>query len=296
VSRATLYCILHQQWREENAAAPLTSSPSASWTSRVTSESGLTPDECLAAVPEMLALTWPYADEDMPMLSNWRTCLFELQKRAVREIAKLLKESDVTVAHLFFEANSFQCIPAAHCLDTDSGPRRALRAHILQICSTRFDKLIPCQSQEDHFELDAMDFQQGLDRCDRLPSLAPSRDNSLLSRSHLSLTRRTSMHSHPSNRSRGSHRSARIPLRNRSDASMNSNSSGLASMKSLSKRISHELENREQQPPSEPPSAVVPDMIDEDMDLENLMGTARRSFEALSLDPESGDLAMESQC
>jgi hypothetical protein len=294
VSRTTLYCILHQQWREENAAATLANSPSASWTSRVKSEFDLMPSECLAAVPEMLALTWPYADEDMPLLSNWRTCLFELQKRAVREIAKLLKEPDVTVAHLFFQASSFQCIPSARRADTDSGPRRALRTHILQICSTRFGTLIPSESQEDRFELDAMDFQRGLDPRDRLPSLAPSRDNSLLSHSHLSLTRRTSMHSHPSSRSKGSHRSVRLPLRSRSDASMNSNSSGLASMESLSKRISHTLESREQQP-SEPPSAAVRDMIDEDMDLENLMGTARRSFEALSWDPESGDLVTEPQ-
>jgi hypothetical protein len=293
VSIATLYCILHQQWRDENTPASLTNSHSASWTSRIKSEFDLMPHECLAAVPEMLAVAWPYADEDMPLLSNWRTCLFELQKRALREIANLLKESDVTVAHFFFQAYSFQCIPNANRLDTGSVPGKALRAHVLQICSTRFGKLVPSNSQEDRFELDAMDFQQGLDPCDRLPSLAPSRDNSLLSRSHLSLTRRASMHSHPSNRSKGSHRSIRFPLRNLSDASMNSNSSGLASMKSLSKRISHALGCGEQEPPSEPPSAAVPDMIDEDINLENLMGTASRSLESLSLDTESENHAME---
>jgi hypothetical protein len=173
VSIATLYLMLHQQWREENAPASLTSGHPPSWISRVKSEFDLMPHECLAAVPEMLAVNWPYSDEDMPLLSNWRTCLVELQKRALRRITKLLKESDITVAHLFFEANSGQCIPSAYRLDADSVPGKALRAHILQICSTRFGKLIPSKSHEDRFELDAMDFQRGLDPGDRLPSLAP---------------------------------------------------------------------------------------------------------------------------
>lgn len=293
VSIATLYCILHQQWREENAAASLTSSYPPSWTSRAQSEFDLMPHDCLAAVPKMLAITWPYSDEEMPLLSNWRTCLFELQKHARREIEKLLRESDITVAHLFFQANSGQAIPSADRPDMGSVQAKALRVHILQICSTRFSKLVPSKSYEDRFELDAVNFQRGLDPCDHLPSLAPSRDNSPLSRSHLSLTRRTSMHSHPSNRSKGSRRSLRIPLRSRSDASMNSNSSGLASMKSLSKRISLAMESREQELPSEPPSAVIPDMIHENMDLENLMGTASKSLEALSLDPENWNLAVE---
>ena len=284
----TLYCILHQQWRDENTAAHMPSGRSASWTSRMKSEFDLMPNECLAAVPEMLAVTWPYMDEDMPLLSNWRTCLFKLQKRALREIAKLLIESDRRVAHLFFEAYSFQSIPNANRVETGCSPGKALHAHILQISSTA-GKPVPSEYPGERFELDAMDFQQGLDPRDRLPSLAPSRDNSLLSRSHLSLTRRTSMHSHPSNRSKGSRGSVRTPLRNRSDASMNSRSSGLASMKSMSKRISHALATREQEAPSEPPSAAVPDMIDEAMDLEHLMGAASRSLESLSLDSEVGD-------
>jgi hypothetical protein len=74
---------------------------------------------------------------------------------------------------------------------------------------------------------------------------------------------------------------------------MNSNSSGLASMKSLSKRISLAMESWEQELPSEPPSAVIPDVIHENMDLESLMGTTSESLEALSLDPENWNLAVE---
>jgi hypothetical protein len=53
------------------------------------------------------------------------------------------------------------------------------------------------------------------------------------------------------------------------------------------------MESREQELPSEPPSAVIPDMIHENMDLENLMGTVSKSLEALLLDPENWNLAVE---
>ena len=152
------------------------------------------------------------------------------------------------------------------------------------------------EDEGERFGLEVMDFQQGLDPSDRLPSLAPSRDDSLLSRSHLSLTRRTSMHSHPSNRSRGSRGSIRFPPRNRSDASTNSNSSGLASMKSMSKRISLALATWEQEAPGDPPSAVVRDMVSEVSETENLMNATSRSLESLSLDPEIGDIETELFC
>jgi hypothetical protein len=235
VSIATLYCILHQQWREENVAASLAGNPPPSWAYRMQSEFDLMPHECLAAVPEMLAVTWPSSDEEMPLMSNSRTCLFELQKRALHEIAKLLKESDITVAHFFFQANCVQAIPSAHRWDRSSVQAKALRTHILHIYNTRFGKLIPSKSYQDCFGWEAVDLQRGLDPCNRLPSLTPSRESSLLSRSHRSVSRRTSVHSHPSNRSKGSHQSLRPPLRSRSDASMNSNSSGPASVKRLSK-------------------------------------------------------------
>lgn len=73
VAIATLYCILHQQWRDEGIATHMPSVHSTSWTSRMKSEFDIMPNECLAAVPEMLAIAWPYMDEDMPLLSNSRT-------------------------------------------------------------------------------------------------------------------------------------------------------------------------------------------------------------------------------
>jgi hypothetical protein len=329
---ATLYCILHQQWLDEGIAAHMPRAHSASWTSRMKSEFDITPNECLAAIPEMLAITWPYMDEDMPLLSNSRTCLSELQKRAGREIGKLLGESDVTVAHLLFEAYSFQCIPNVSRAETTSPLKKELHTHILQISSS-VGKATPSKYPGQQFELDAMNIQQGLDPRDRLPSLPPSRNNSFLSRSHRSLTRCASMHSHLSNRSKGSSGSVRVPLRSRSDASMNSASSDLirrasmhsrpsnrsrkslestkpprrncsdasissrnselVAMKSMSKRIKHALASGEPEAENEPPSAAVPGMIDEAMDLEHFVGAARRSFESLSLDPEIGDVATE---
>lgn len=329
---ATLYCILHQQWRDEGIAAHMPRAHSASWTSRMKSEFDITPNECLAAIPEMLAIAWPYMDEGMPLLSNSRTCLSELQKRAGREIGKLLSESDTMVAHLFFEAYSFQCIPNVSRAETTSPLKKELHTHILRISSS-VGKAASSTYPGQQFELDAMNIQQGIDPGDRLPSFPPSRNNSFLSRSHRSLTRRTSMHSHLSNRSKGSRGSIRVPLRCRSDASMNSansdltrrtsmhsrpsnrskislesiktlgrnysdasissGNSELATMKSMSKRIGHALANGEPEAENEPPSAVVPGMIDEVMDLEHFMGAARRSFESLSLDPEIGDVAVE---
>jgi hypothetical protein len=329
---ATLYCILHQQWRDEGIAAHMPRAHSASWTSRMKSEFDITPNECLAAIPEMLAIAWPYMDEGMPLLSNSRTCLSELQKRAGREIGKLLSESDIMVAHLFFEAYSFQCIPNVSLAETTSPLKKELHTHILQISSS-VGKAASSKYPGQQFELDAMNIQQGIDPGDRLPSLPPSRNNSFLSRSHRSLTRCTSIHSHLSNRSKGSSGSVRVPLRSRSDTSINSASSNLirrasvhsrpsnwsrkslestkpprrncsdasissrnselATMKSMSIRIGYALANGEPEAENEPPSAVVPNMIDEVMNLEHFMGAARRSFESLSLDPEIGDVAAE---
>jgi hypothetical protein len=329
---ATLYCILHQQWRDEGIATHMPRVYSASWTSRMKSEFDIMPNECLAAIPEMLAITWPYMDEDMPLLSSSRTCVSELRKRAGREIGKLLSQSDTMVSHLLFEAYSFQCIPNVSRVETTSPLKKALHTHILQISSS-VGKVAPSKYPGQQFELDAVNIQQGLDPGDRLPSLPPSRNNSFLSRSHCPLTRRTSMHSRPSNRSKGSRGSVRVPLRSRSDPSMNSTSSDLirrtsmhshpsnrsrkslgsimiltrncsdaslnsrnselAAMKSMSKRIRHVLANGEPEAENEPPSAAVPGMIDEVMDLEHFMGVARRSFESLSLDPEIGDVATE---
>ena len=95
------------------------------------SEFDLMPNECLAAVPEMLAVTWPYMDQDTPLLSNWRTCLFELQARASREITNLMREPDKRVTYLFFQAYSFHCIP------NESGKKMqsSLRESTLRTCS-----------------------------------------------------------------------------------------------------------------------------------------------------------------
>jgi hypothetical protein len=101
------------------------------------------------------------------------------------------------------------------------------------------------------------------------------------------------VHSRPSNWSRKSLESTKPPRRNCSDASISSRNSELATMKSMSIRIGYALANGEPEAENEPPSAVVPNMIDEVMNLEHFMGAARRSFESLSLDPEIGDVAAE---
>lgn len=119
---AALYCHLWQQWQHEGGKADACGSYAESWAKDIKNILAIDPHECLATVPTMIVLAWPFEKPSIvPM--NWRSHTVGLHRRALVAIDDILHKSDLAVAHLFFEAyddHSISCsakmksVPSAH--------------------------------------------------------------------------------------------------------------------------------------------------------------------------------------
>jgi hypothetical protein len=304
----TLYCQLWRHWRSECGELPLVSTISDYWSIGIEEQLGIPADECLAAIPETLAVAWPFDDESMPMLVNWRTYLAELRTRAVHGLKSLLEQTDIALAHFFLQAYSTRCIaePKPDDLQSNS-PHIIHRGCVLAFAMEYIDLDLPDFGAQSH----AQNLSEMVNTSPFLGQVSSLIIPATASTTDLSVPRT------PTTADPMIHESCKIPdppSAKRADelappppapAASPSNDNGrtfartgdsksshkstktvstdLASMASLQRRTRYAKPKAHEENILEPPSTAMCDVLDIDMSLDSIMGLARHSMESLSL-------------
>lgn len=304
----TLYCQLWRHWRSECGELLLVSTVSDYWSVGIEEQLGIPANECLAAIPETLAVAWPFDDESMPMLANWRTYLAELRTRAVHGLKTLLEQTDITLAHFFLQAYSARCIPEPNPDDLQwSSPRTVHRECVLAFAMDHIDLDLPGFGAQSHTQnpsemLNTSTFL-GQGSSFVIPTTASTTDLSgprtdtttgpiIRESSEIpdppSVKRADELAPlSPASAAGPSNENGRTFARTgdskSSHKSIKTVSTDLASMVSLKQRTNYAKTKAREENILEPPSTAMSNVLDVDMSLDSIMGLARNSMESLSL-------------